>query len=249
MPFCRNNDDVLVTFSNDDGQTWSKPVEITNDVKKSEWGWYATGPGVGVQLRYGKYKGRLVIPCDHGQQIDGKRVMFSHVFYSDDHGKTWQLGGSLDRHTDECQVVERYDGMLMMNSRNYWGRDGGRSERGNMRAVSYSRDGGATWSKLKFDKTLIEPICQASFLAYPPKPKHVLFSNPASKKARIGLTIRLSPDEGKSWVAAKLLHSGPAAYSCLIVLPDGSIGCLYEGGEKHANEKIIFARFGIEWLQ
>ena len=70
MPFCRDNDRVLVMFSDDDGRSWSKPVEITRDVKADDWNWYATGPGVGIQLQRGKYKGRMVIPCDHGIDID-----------------------------------------------------------------------------------------------------------------------------------------------------------------------------------
>ena len=248
MPFCRNNDDVFVTRSTDDGRSWSKPTEITQTVKKGNWRWYATGPGIGIQLRHGPHQGRLVIPCDHREKIDGKDAMHSHVFYSDDHGKSWKLGGSLARHTDECQVVELSDGTLKINMRNYWGRSGGRPERGGMRAISVSRDGGDTWSELQFDSTLIEPVCQASFLGFPSGTDRVLFTNPASKKTRHRLTVRLSHDGGKTWAVSELLHSGPAAYSCLTVLPDRSIGCLYEGGDKHAYEKIIFARFSLEWL-
>lgn len=252
LPFCRNNDDVLVTFSDDDGKTWAEPREITDTVKRSGWGWYATGPGVGIQLARGKHKGRLVIPCDHGEQIDGKRVMYSHVFYSDDHGQTWTLGGTVDRHTDECQVVELSDGTLMINMRNYWGRDGKQQAKDKMRAVATSRDGGETWENLRFDQTLIEPICQGSFLRYSTTedsgPDRLLFSNPASKTTRHRMTVRLSNDEGKTWPVAMLLHEGPSAYSCLTVLPDGSIGCLYEGGENDAYEKIIFARFSLESL-
>jgi len=62
LPFCRNNDRVLLTHSTDDGKTWAEPVEITENVKRPEWGWYATGPGHGIQLS----GGRLVIPCDCG---------------------------------------------------------------------------------------------------------------------------------------------------------------------------------------
>ncbi|MFH1730966.1 MAG: sialidase family protein, partial [Planctomycetota bacterium] len=60
LPFCRNNDRVFVTRSTDDGKTWAEPLEITRDVKKPEWEWYATGPGHGIQLA----GGRMVIPCD-----------------------------------------------------------------------------------------------------------------------------------------------------------------------------------------
>ncbi len=59
LPFCRDNDRVLMTNSTDDGRTWSKPVEITKDVKRPHWGWYATGPGHGIQTA----DGRLRLPC------------------------------------------------------------------------------------------------------------------------------------------------------------------------------------------
>ena len=62
------------------------------------------------------------------------------------------------------------------------------------------------------------------------------------------MTVRLSYDEGATWRVAKLLHAGPAAYSALTVLPDRSIGCLYERGSKSAYETITFARFSLEWL-
>jgi sialidase-1 len=80
LPFCLDNDKVFVTYSDDDGETWAKPREITKDVKKPHWGWYATGPGHSIQLS----SGRLLIPCDH-TSVEG---LFSHVIYSDDHGKT-----------------------------------------------------------------------------------------------------------------------------------------------------------------
>jgi hypothetical protein len=145
------------------------------------------------------------------------------------------------------------DADLMMNMRNYWGRDGKQQDKDKMRAVALSQDGGETWGKLRFDESLIEPICQGSLLRYSAKGDasdgRLLFSNPASKTKRERLTVRLSHDQGKTWPAALMLHEGPSAYSCLTVLPDGSIGCFYEGGEKNAYEKIIFARFSLKFLQ
>lgn len=249
MPFCRDNKEVLITKSVDDGESWSQPVNISEEVVKSKWTWVATGPGVGIQLKRSPHEGRLVIPCDHGIPMDGSRVMFSHVFYSDDHGKSWVLGGSLDRHTDECQVVELADGTLKMNARSYWGRQGGRPDRGNVRAISHSTDDGATWSELKFDRTLIEPICQASFLRYPGSSTEVLFSNPASRESRHRMTVRHSGDDSKTWPVSRLLHEGPAAYSCLTVLPDGSVACLFENGAQSAYERITFVRFSLAWLK
>jgi sialidase-1 len=62
------------------------------------------------------------------------------------------------------------------------------------------------------------------------------------------MTIRLSYDEGRSWPVSKLLHPGPSAYSCLTILPDGNIACLYEAGQKSPYEKIIFSSFTLDWL-
>ena len=62
------------------------------------------------------------------------------------------------------------------------------------------------------------------------------------------MTIRLSRDGGRTWPIAKVLHEGPAAYSDMVLLPDGHVGCLYERGDGHAYEKLTFARFSLDWL-
>ena len=165
----RNGADVLVTSSRDDGMTWDKPVDITSDVKNTEWGFYAVGPGVGIQIKHGTHKGRLVIPAYHRETKDKSGPSTSHVFFSDDHGKTWELGGNVELHTNECQVVETIvDGrsQLLLNIRNHWARSGGRPDLAGVRIVARSSDGGHTWSKTSFDKTLVEPQCQASILRY-----------------------------------------------------------------------------------
>ena len=76
----------------------------------------------------------------------------------------------------------------------------------------------------------------------------ILFCNPASLK-RENLTVRVSYDEGATWAVSKAIYSGAAAYSCMAVLPDKSIGCLYENGEKQPYERISLARFGLDWLE
>ncbi|MHC4982747.1 MAG: sialidase family protein [Planctomycetota bacterium] len=234
---------VFVTHSSDDGLSWARPAEITDDVKSPDWTWYATGPGAGIQITRGPHKGRLVVPCDHIEA--GTNHYYSHIIYSDDHGKTWTLGGRAPRHqVNECQVVEITGSRLMLNMRNY-----DRSNR--RRQVAFSDDGGLSWKGQRFDPALIEPICQASFRRYgwPEGGKDVvLFSNPASETERVNMTVRASYDEGRNWPVSKALHPGPSAYSDLAVSPDGTIWCFYEGGEKHPYEKIILARFSYDWL-
>jgi sialidase-1 len=217
--------------SADDGATWSKPVEITRDVKKPDWTWYATGPGVGIQLE----SGRLLVPCDN--KVIGTRAHQSHVIYSDDSGKTWKLGGVVGPACNECQAVELSDGSVMLNIRSYRG--------DKRRLVAISKDGGETFGALTPDETLIEPVCQASILRYTGKDGGILFSNPASTK-RENMTVRLSRDEGKTWPYALNLFPGQSAYSSLAVLSDGSIACLYEAGEKHYSHGLTFARFTID---
>jgi sialidase-1 len=248
LTFCPNNEDVLVTSSRDDGRTWAAPRIITGSVKKPGWRWYATGPGVGFRLARGLHSGRLVISCDHRENVDGRPVMFSHVFFIDDHGRSWSLGGTVDRHTDECQVVELADGALLINMRNHWGRDGGRPDRGGMRAIARSRDGGATSSPLEFDANLIEPVCHASLIGvpHPGRPTDVVlvFTNPASRTARRALTVRVSVDGGRTWPVTIPVDAGPAAYSCLTPLPEGRVGLLYE---REMSAQITFTVIPIPW--
>ncbi len=235
---------VWVSHSNDDGLTWAPPKDITATTKKPEWTWYATGPGVGIQLRLGGHKGRLVIPCDH--IIAGTKTYHSHVIYSDDHGATWLLGGATGDTVNECQVIERTDGSLLLNSRRW------HTNTGPGRAIATSSDAGMTWSELSNDPVLIEPRCQASLLRYRPSDAEglplVLFSNPADPDNRCKMVVRLSADDGRTWPAWKCLYPGPAAYSCLATLGNGRLGCLYERGAKRPYEGIVFASFSLAWV-
>jgi sialidase-1 len=227
-----------MTHSADDGVTWAEPVEITSAVKEPNWTWYATGPGNAIQLK----SGRLLVPSVHAR-LGNAHKYYSHVIYSDDHGQTWKKGGVAGEDTDECAVVELSDGSLLMNMRS-----GGDRHR---RATSRSRDGGMTWSEMRYDETLVEPPCEASLIRVPGKGAagrdRLLFSNPAAEK-RVSLTVRVSYDAGATWSISKRLHEGPSAYSSLAVLPDATVGCLYERGDSDPYETITFARFNMAWL-
>ncbi len=227
---------IFVMESTDDGKNWSEPEEITRSVKQDNWTWYATGPCHGIQLEKGSHKGRLVIPCDHIEA--GTRKYYSHVIYSDDHGETWQLGGTTPQdQVNECTVAELQDGRLMLNMRNY-------DRSAKTRKITTSEDGGLTWSSIYADKTLIEPICQASLLRYsfaePGDTSRLLFLNPADENERRNMTLRLSVDEGTTWSHLKVFFSGPSAYSDLTRLSNDYIGCLFEAGNDNPYQGIVF---------
>lgn len=235
---------VWVCASFNDGLSWSYPKEITATTKKPEWGWYATGPGAGIQIKHGPRKGRLVIPSDFsydhpdGKVSNGPYEYGSHIIYSDDHGRTWQLGGTITPKMNECQVVEAADGngTLIMNMRSYLGEG--------QRAQSVSYDGGASWTAPRSIPDLVEPVCQASLIRYAWNDKNqkstVLFLNPASPSIRHNMTFRASFDEGRTWPVIRTVFPGPSAYSSMAVLPDGNIGLLYEAGVKSPYETIRF---------
>lgn len=241
---------VWVTHSDDDGLTWSAPREITSQVKREHWGWYATGPGHAIQL----CSGRLLVPCDHvvinGRGRQGPH--HSHVIYSDNHGVDWHIGGVTDEGTNESTVLEAVDGGIYLNCRNF----AVLKDRRNYRAVAWSADRGETFGPIVHDAGLPEPICQASVcrlsLAADSDANRVLYSGPtgqgSSQNGRNHLTIRLSYDECRTWPVARVLHEGPAGYSDLCVLPDGTILCLYECGHDQFFETLTLARFDLAWL-
>jgi sialidase-1 len=117
--------------------------------------------------------------------------------------------------------------------------------------VARSDDGGRTLSAAAPDRALVEPPAQASLIRYSAETvgerNRLLFANPAST-TRERMTIRLSYDEGGTWPISRAIHEGPAAYSSLAVLPDRSIGLLFERGGRSPYERITFARFRLEWL-
>jgi sialidase-1 len=228
---------VWMFASDDDGRSWSASRDITPQVKRPDWGWYAAGPCTGIELQRGAAKGRLLVPCNHSQfEPDGSFRLYAHVVYSDDHGRTWQLGGrSPTDGFDECQAAELSDGRVMLNMRHYGAEPG-------LRGVTVSADGGLHWGPVRNDPALVECNwgCQASLICSPDG--RLYFSNPASA-ARERMTVRASADEGVTWTVLKELHAGPAAYSSLAMLPDGQMACLYECGSTHPYETIAFARF------
>ncbi len=236
----------LIT-SDDDGVTWSTPQDITRETKREKVvTTLAGGPGIGIQLRHGKHAGRILMPFNEGPF----GVWNIYAVYSDDKGKTWQMGdaapdgliddgkGKLTSTVNEAQFVELKDGSIRFNVRRWSGKA--------VRKSCVSEDGGKSWSKVEEAPNLTDPGCMGSVLRYTDPAdgdkSRILFSGPQSTKRENG-TVFVSYDEGKTWPTKRVLCKDSFAYSCLTALPDATIGCLYETGTK-----IVFARFTLNWL-
>ena len=238
LPFCRNNRSILMTSSEDAGLTWSEPVDITSVAKKKEWHWVGTGPGHGIQLQ----SGRLLIPswADETPQLGERQT--SYVFYSDDSGQTWSVGGALtSNQSDECEVVELHDGTVYMNARS--------RQNQKKRAVAISGDGGLSWSPITFDPLLPEPSCQGAVVRFmhrtPSQTSSLVLVFPLNPNARQNLTAHLSNDEGLTWALRRPIYAGPAAYSDLTVNEDQQILCLFE---KDNYSSLSLVRFNLSWI-
>ncbi|TVZ99550.1 exo-alpha-sialidase [Streptomyces sp. BK340] len=239
---------VWVQHSDDDGVTWSRPKEITAQVKKPGWRWYATTPGHAIQLR----SGRVLVPGNHTLPPTGTdtgaeaRYNSGHCLLSDDRGETWHLG-YLDENTDgyinvnETTAAELPDGRVYFNTRNDSPSPGNRAD-------AHSGDGGRTLVKpFRPQAGLTTPVCEASVLQLR-DPDLLLFSAPADPAARALMTIRASGDGGTTWRKALSVDGLPAAYSDLVRVDHGTVGLLYETGDFSAYETITFRRVPVTRL-
>ena len=240
----------FLTWSDDDGATWSEPLDVTSTTKRPTGATtVASGPGIGIQLTRGPHAGRLLLPFNEGPFWKWQNF----AVISDDRGKSWRCGENVPgafvidpKHGErsqinEVQMLEMSDGSVRLNSRPFAG--------ARVRKSSVSRDGGVTWSKVEDVPELPCPSCMASVLRYSFDDAggrgRVLFSGPYGAKRAAG-TISLSTDDGETWPVRKELWPGSFAYSVLTRLPDGTVGCLFEAD---GYARIVFARFPISWLE
>ena len=234
----------FLMHSDDDGVTWSTPLDVTTQVKRPTVATsIAGGPGIGIQKRRDPHAGRLIFPFNQGPGPSWK----VYAAFSDDGGETWAWGDVADDTQsagvgNEVQMVELSDGSLMLNARS----SGGTQHR----KVAWSTDGGDSWSPLLDELELVEPQVMASVLRYTDTldghhAARLLYAGPDSQSARVDGTVRISYDEGQSWPVARLLHPGFYAYSVLTSFDNGDIGVLFE---REGYDRITLARFPVEWL-
>jgi len=275
MLYCLEYMRCFYIRSDDDGQTWSPPVEITRTFDafrpKYDWKVIATGPAHGIQLR----SGRLVVPVwiSTGTGGNAHRPSVTATIYSDDHGKTWQVGEIAVPDTkewifpNETVIVELADGRVMLNVRS--------ESLAHRRLVTISPDGATHWSTPRFDDALLEPISMASIVRVSGGPaadggqsggkSRIAFANPhnlerADQKTAAGksrdrknLSIKLSYDEGQTWPINKTLEASWSGYSDLATLPDGTLLCFYERGSTDGKsstrtDRLTVARLNLDWL-
>lgn len=254
--------------SDDEGATWTDPVEITKTFEdfRSDYDWkvLATGPSHGIQLTHGSKKGRLVVPVwlSTGTGGHAHRPSVAATIYSDDHGQTWKRGEVAVPDTpefvfpNETVVVQLENGNVMLNSRS--------ESKRHRRLVTISPDGATNWSEPRFDPQLLEPICMAGIVRV--REGVIAFSNPhnlsragrpaapGTVRERRNVSIKLSDNEGKTWIANRTLEAGFSGYSDLAALPDGTILCFYERGStdgksNYRTGRLTVARLTEDWVR
>lgn len=231
----------FVSFSKN-GKSWSKPKDVTEFTKNEDVTITCSGPNPGVCLSRGPHKGRLVVPLNEGPFGNWTLA----AAYSDDHGKTWHIGrkSASGCGVNEVSVAETEQGELLIVSR-AWG--------GSYRKVAYSQDGGESWGDIHEHAELPSPNVQNGLTRYSFADDkalggrgRVLFSSPTQGSRRDGI-IKMSYDDGKTWPVARMVGSGPFAYSVLCPVCPGVVGLLYEVNGNPLTT-IKFTPVSISWL-
>ncbi|MFD4602639.1 exo-alpha-sialidase [Streptomyces sp. NPDC058464] len=242
---------VYVQRSRDDGRHFTRPREITAQVKPSGWRWYATGPGHAVALTRGPHRGRLVVAADHsaapraGSGDTGQEARYygGHAIYSDDGGLAWHLGFVDDSYTgndnaNETTAAQLPDGRLYFNARDQNGLSPGN------RLEAWSSDGGETLdAAYTVQPTLARvPVVEGSVLQLQGSEAPLLFSAPSVPTARKAMALWTSTDQGITFGRLRTLSARKAAYSDLVQVDRSTVGVLYETGTKTAYDTIEFRR-------
>ncbi|WP_195183572.1 SIALI-17 repeat-containing surface protein [Streptococcus infantis] len=264
-PFRIAKDSYLwMSYSDDDGKTWSAPQDITPMVKADWMKFLGVGPGVGITLQNGPHKGRIVVPVyttNRTHHLDGSQS--SRIIYSDDHGKTWHMGGGVnDNRTlhdgtvvdssnmknyyaqnTEASVVQLNNGQLKLFMRGLTGD----------LQVATSKDGGATWEKdvKRYSDVTDVYVQMAATHTVQDGKEYILLANangPGRKNGYIRVA-RVEEDGELTWLHHHLIQEGEYAYNSLQQIGPKEFGLLYEHHEAGGNPYTLsFKKFNWDYL-
>ena len=263
-PFRIAKDSYLwMSYSDDDGKTWSAPQDITPMVKADWMKFLGVGPGVGITLQNGPHKGRIVVPVyttNRTNHLNGSQS--SRIIYSDDHGKTWHMGGGVnDNRTlhdgtvvdssnmnnyyaqnTEASVVQLNNGQLKLFMRGLTGD----------LQVATSNDGGITWDNYvaRYDVPDVYVQMAATHTVQDGK-EYILLANangPGRKNGYIRVA-RVEEDGELTWLHHHLIQEGEYAYNSLQQIGPKEFGLLYEHHEAGGNPYTLsFKKFNWDYL-
>lgn len=241
--YTRKYRDLYHCFSDNEGETWSKPKPIisASNERLFKNHFVSSSPGHAIQTQTGK----LLIPVWIKDTIENPNLdkVLSASIFSDDGGKTWQTNPPIDSSffgSNEHQIANLFNGNVISVIRV-------KDYKSLKKRISISSDEGKTWTKPRIQKELIDPVCQASIVLHPKK-NILYFTNPANKQYfnRSNLVLKTSKDNGQTWQTQKTIYPRQAAYSDLVFLSDTTLGCLFEQGHFFQYESIVFERIKID---
>ena len=235
---------VLHRYSDDDGESFSAPVDITDACMPEYHNAFALGPGHGICTPDGTLVVPIwMVPKYHQSPLTSHAPSVVTTLYSKDMGESWTLGELLYSNKDiinpnESVAAVTEDGRVYLNIR----------IAGYCRAVAYSDNGYSAWKDYAPDYALPDPQCFGSVASYKSKddPYTLIFANCATKSGRTNVTVRASFDGGKTYPVSKVIDELRGGY--VEVAADPKADKIYVLYEDKFGITDHLAVFNYDWL-